>query len=306
MRPAVTTAGLRKEYPGGAGLHGVDLEVPEGAVYGLIGPNGAGKTTLLGLLAGLRRADAGEIHFAVPPEQVAVCPDVPEFEPWLTAREVVELARQLTAPSIGRDRVDTALAETGLTSAADRRVGGFSRGMTQRLALAATLVGDPSLVILDEPSSALDPVGRHEVLDLVARLGHERTVLFSSHILADVQRVCDTVGVLIDGRLRFQGPITRLLAQHVQPAWHVRLRGDPAPVLAVLEQQPWVRSVGVVPGGQVRVEVTSFEAGEEQLVPALAAAGTPVIAVEPAADDLEGAFLRLTGESAGESGGGSL
>jgi ABC-2 type transport system ATP-binding protein len=294
---AIATLGLRKEYPGGAGLHGVDLDVPDGAVYGLIGPNGAGKTTLLCLLAGLRHADAGEIRFAVDPERIAVCPDVPEFEPWLSAREVLALAATLTGNVVDAERIDAMLHDSGLADAADRRVGGFSRGMTQRLALAATLVADPAVVILDEPSSALDPGGRHEVLDLVARLGHQRTVLLSSHILADVQRVCDTVGVLIDGELRYQGPISRLLSEHVQPAWNVRVRGDAAAVAESLAGEGWVRQASPGPGGQLRVEVTSFQAGEEHLVAALARIGTPVIAVEPAAEDLEQAFLRLTGET---------
>jgi ABC-2 type transport system ATP-binding protein len=294
---AVETAGLRKEYAGGGGLHGVDLDVPQGSVYGLIGPNGAGKTTLISLLAGLRRPDAGEMRFAEPAERVAVCPDVPQFEPWLTAREVVGLAGSLVGAAVDAVRVEAALAESGLAAAVDRRVGGYSRGMTQRLALATTLIGDPAVVILDEPSSALDPAGRSEVLDLVAHLGRDRTVLFSSHILADVQRVCDTVGVLIDGRLRYQGPIGRLLAEHVQPAWHVRVRGDAAAVAAALARESWVRGAEVERGGELRVEVASFEAGEEHLVPALAAIGAPVIAVEPAADDLEDAFLRLTGEA---------
>lgn len=295
MTTAVATVGLRKEYPGDAGLHGVDLAVPKGSVYGLIGPNGAGKTTLLCLLAGLRQPDAGEIRIAAPAERVAVCTDVPEFEPWLTAREVVGLAAALGGTRVGSTRVDEILHETGLGAAAARRVGGFSRGMTQRLALATTLVGDPDVLILDEPSAALDPAGRHEVLDLVARLGRDRTVLLSSHILTDIQRVCDTVGVLLDGRLRYQGPLGRLLAEHVRPAWNVRVRGDATAVATALAAEDWVTRASAKRDGQVRVEVTTFDAGERHLVAALARVGVPVIAVEPAADDLEDAFLRLTG-----------
>ncbi|HEX2851299.1 MAG TPA: ABC transporter ATP-binding protein [Acidimicrobiales bacterium] len=299
MTSAITTTALRKEYPGGGGLHGVDLDVPTGSVYGLIGPNGAGKTTLLSILAGLRRADAGDVRLALPFERVAVCPDVAEFEPWLTAREVVELARALTAPDLPATRIDETLAATGLRDAADRRVGGFSRGMTQRLALAATLIGDPAIVILDEPSSALDPGGRFEVLDLVARMGRERTVLFSSHILGDVQRVCDTVGVLIDGRLRYQGPLSTLLAEHVQPAWTVRVRGDAGAVAGALGAHAWVRRAAPTDLDALRVEATTLADGERHLAGALAATGARVISIEPAADDLEEAFLRLTGELPG-------
>jgi ABC-2 type transport system ATP-binding protein len=296
MTTAIAACGVHKEYPGGGGLHGVDLEVPEGAVYGLIGPNGAGKTTLLCLLAGLRHADAGEIRFGVAPERVAVCPDVAELEPWLSAREVLDTAATLTDAAIDAAQTEHLLRLVGLIEAKDRRVGGFSRGMTQRLALAATLVSDPAVIILDEPSSALDPIGRHEVLDLVARLGRDRTVLFSSHILADVQRVCDTVGVLIDGRLRYQGPIGRLLAEHIQPAWIVRVRSDAAALADRLDREGWVQHATASSDGQLRVEVTSFAAGEEHLVAALARLRARVIALEPATDDLEDAFLRLTNE----------
>ncbi len=142
--------------------------------------------------------------------------DAPRFDPWLTGREVVELARHLT------DRqgdVDGVLEQAGLTEAASRRVGGYSRGMLQRLGVAAAIVGRPRLLLLDEPASALDPQGRREVLDLIARLRGSATVLFSSHILGDVQEVCDTVGVLDHGRLRFQGPLDELLVGAAGPRY---------------------------------------------------------------------------------------
>jgi ABC-2 type transport system ATP-binding protein len=197
----VRTDGLTRDYGGGAGLFDVDLRVPDGCVYGLVGPNGAGKTTLLSILTGLRRADRGTVHLGVPRGAVAVCPDVPEFEPWLTAFEVVDLARYYVAPDLDADAVRLTLDAAGLAQHAERRVGGFSRGMTQRLGLAAALVGNPRLLLLDEPTSALDPAGRAEILDLVAAMRGHRTVIFSSHILADVQRVADRVGILRAGRL---------------------------------------------------------------------------------------------------------
>src|SRR5690606_25986948 len=125
--------------------------------YGLIGPNGAGKTTMLSILAGLRRPTEGDFHLDVDKRDVGVVVDTPQFEPWLTGREVIDLARNLTAPDLPVDRVDAVLEEVGLAAAADRHVGGYSRGMLQRLGLAGGLVGDPQLLILDEPSSALDP-----------------------------------------------------------------------------------------------------------------------------------------------------
>ncbi|HLI57042.1 MAG TPA: ABC transporter ATP-binding protein, partial [Actinomycetota bacterium] len=201
----VRSAGLTKRYGTTAVLDQVDLEVPEGSVYGLVGPNGAGKTTLLSILAGLRTLSSGAVHIAVDLSEVAVCPDAPEFEPWLTAAEVLALSASLAHRSLQPEAIQALLVQAGLGEAAARRVGGFSRGMTQRLALAATLAGDPKLIILDEPCSALDPAGRVEVLDLITRLAARATVIFSSHILADVQRVCTSVGVLRQGRLLLPG-----------------------------------------------------------------------------------------------------
>jgi len=182
------------------------LRVPSGSVYGLVGPNGAGKTTLLGVLAGLRKPTSGTIEIGVPRAKVAVLPDTPQFDSWLTGREVIDLARSLTDPLVPSSRVDEVLEHAGLADAAGRTVGGYSRGMLQRLGVASTVVAYPTLLMLDEPSSALDPAGRREVLDLVARLRGEATVIFSSHILGDVQEVCDTVGILRRGSCCFRDP----------------------------------------------------------------------------------------------------
>ena len=164
----IETRGLVKRYGSKTALDQIDLDVPDGGVYGLVGPNGAGKTTLLGLLAGLRKPTEGTIEFGGRPiKDWGSTGYSQRFDPWLTAREVVELARSLTTSNGGSDRVDEVIEEAGLGHDADRQVGGSSRGMLQRLGIAATVVGDPEFLMLDEPSSALDPMGRREVLDLV-------------------------------------------------------------------------------------------------------------------------------------------
>lgn len=292
-RVLVATRGLTRDY-GGTGLFDVDLAVPEGSVYGLVGPNGAGKTTLLSILTGLRHADRGTVAMEVPRSAVAVCPDVPEFEPWLTAYEVVDLARHYVAPGLGADEVRRALAGTGLAEHADRRVGGFSRGMTQRLGLATALVGDPRLLILDEPTSALDPAGRAEILDLVAAMRGRRTVIFSSHILADVQRVADHVGVLRAGRLLYQGQTRALIDEHLDPRWEIRLRGAVEPLLQKLSSQPWVRRVERVDGERIRLDADTLAHGETGIPEVLAACRARLVSCEPLAADLETAFLALT------------
>ncbi len=282
--PVIRTRELTKLFRSGTGLRGVDLEVPARGVYGLVGPNGAGKTTLLSLLAGLRRPDSGDLHVGA---RVVLCPDTPAFEPWLTARETVELFGEPGAAT-----TDQALRLAGLTDAADRRVGGFSRGMTQRLGLAVVLASGADVLLLDEPTSALDPQGRSEVLDLIVALGRDRAVVFSSHILADVQRVAGTVGVLRDGRLLYQGPVRELLERHTRPSWRLHLRSGSDALAARLERLDWVVGVRVQEQG-LRVDTTSVHAAEALLPTEIAASGAELIAMNPIGADLEAVFLDI-------------
>jgi len=297
-QPIVTTSGLTRDY-GGTGLFGVDLLVPRGSIYGLVGPNGAGKTTLLSILSAIRHADHGTVSMAVGRNQIAVCPDVPEFDGWLTASEVVDLARSLVAPAADSQAVTAALRTAGLADSAGRRVGGFSRGMVQRLGLACALVGDPLLLILDEPTSALDPAGRAEMLGLVAAMRGSRTVIFSSHILADVQRIADQVGILREGRLLYQGATRDLINTYLKPSWMVRIAGGAAPVTAAMAAERWATKVEPVGPDTIRIDATSIEAGERGIPAVIAACGARQVSCEPAAADLESAFLALTGTSAG-------
>jgi ABC-2 type transport system ATP-binding protein len=288
----ISTRDLGKAYRDVVALAEVDLLVPRGATYGLIGPNGAGKTTLLSILAGLRRPTSGTVTLAVPRQRLGVLADTPQFEPWLTAYEVVDLARHLTAPGTAERRVRDVLAEVGLAGAADRRVGGFSRGMLQRLGLAGCLVGDPEVLLLDEPASALDPAGRREVLDLVGRLAHTTTVLLSTHILADVQQVCDVVGVIDRGRLRYQGPLGELLAR-TSTAYLLHVRPPAAGLVEALGRQPWVTEVAEHAPGRLRLVVSDAGRAERDTPRLLAEHGQALVSFQPATD-LETAFLELT------------
>jgi ABC-2 type transport system ATP-binding protein len=294
MAPVLETDALRKVYGATVALDGVDLVVDAGSVYGLVGPNGAGKSTLIGVVAGLRRPSSGSIHLRVERRRIAVMPDTPRFDPWLTAREVVDLARTMVAPEAPPSAVEEALGEAGLADVAGRRVGGFSRGMLQRLGIAATIVSAPDLLMFDEPASALDPLGRYEVLELVGRLARRSTILFSSHILADVQRVCDTVGVLREGRLLYQGPLEALLTDRVQPAYLVRVRPPLEPVAAAMRAAPWADGVTEAGHGQLRVGVRSVPDAERGIVEVLSSVGARVISIDPEAPDLESVFLELT------------
>ena len=214
-------------------------------VRGLIGVNGAGKTTLIHALIGMTPVTEGAVIAHASLDQVAYCPDTPSFEPWFSAREVLAQSARLgrtggRQPSL--ETVDGLLDRVGLGAVADRRVGGFSRGMRQRLGIAAALVREPRLLFLDEPTSALDPIGRDDVLRLVRELGEEMLVVFSSHILDDIDAVADELLVLGGGEVVFDGPRREFVAAHTQSGEvAVDLTGDPRRLRERLDQAgcPW-------------------------------------------------------------------
>ena len=201
---------LTKRYGKLTALAGLDLTLHDGTVHGLVGPNGAGKTTMLLIISGLRRKTSGEITFGVPTNKVMFMPDTPDFSPLLTAREIVDLARYPFRKEVSEESVTEVIELVGLGDSIDRRVGGFSRGMKQRLGLAATLIGEPQLLLLDEPCSALDPIGRREILDIILQLKGKSTVLFSTHILSDVEAVCDSVTVVDHGKSLYEGAVSSI------------------------------------------------------------------------------------------------
>jgi len=199
---------LTKRYGKLTALAGLDLTLHDGTVHGLVGPNGAGKTTMLLIISGLRRKTSGEVTFGVPTNKVMLMPDTPDFFPLLTAREIVDLARYPFRKEVSEESVTEVIELVGLGDSIDRRAGGFSRGMKQRLGLAATLIGEPQLLLLDEPCSALDPIGRREILDVIFRLRSKSTVLFSTHLLSDVEAVCDSVTVVDHGKALYEGTVS--------------------------------------------------------------------------------------------------
>ena len=234
----VTCGGLTKRFGGADGVlavDGLDLDVPAGSVFGLLGPNGAGKTTTLRLLAGLARPTGGTITIDDRPvtaddaarRGIGVLDQDPRYYGWMTGRELVELAGKLQglSPSEARSRATDTLRRVGLADAAQRRVGAYSGGMRQRLGIAQALVAAPRLLILDEPVSSLDPAGRRDLLALIAELRTSATVIFSTHVLADVERICDRVGIMDQGRLVIEGPLDDLLARYALPLY--RIEADP-------------------------------------------------------------------------------
>lgn len=305
---AIRTVGLRKTFGRVKALDGLDLTVEAGSVFGFLGPNGAGKTTTLRILTGLAHPTAGrawvagvEIGHGDIRHQIGYLPEVPAFYGWMTAREFL---RDLVGPIFGlnaveaRRRTEELLALTGLSDAAGRRIGGFSRGMRQRLGLAQALMNRPQVLLLDEPVSALDPAGRHEILELIEGLRGRVTVLMSTHILADVERVCDTVGIIHQGRLLAQERRELLLEQYAQPVVEVEFD---APLVDI---QAWAQGLrghslvgGVsVAGRMVRLAVNDVAAARTALPGLVAQSGLVVQRYQWARPSLEDVFLRLVGE----------
>jgi ABC-2 type transport system ATP-binding protein len=227
--PAVWCSGLRKRYHRRTAVDGVSFGVDRGEVVGLLGPNGAGKTSVIKMLLGLVRPDAGEVRLLGRPGPqprsragVGYLPELFRYQPWLTATEVLALHVRLAGIAVPAEDRRESLAAVGLADRAGDRVGGFSKGMQQRLGLAVALVARPELVILDEPTSALDPVGRADVRDLVLSLKERGVaVLLNSHLIGEVERVCDRVVILDKGRVAASGTLAELLGRR-----EVRLRLD--------------------------------------------------------------------------------
>ena len=221
-KTAIATTGLTKHYPGVTALDNLSLEVPAGSIYGFLGPNGAGKTTALKILAGLTRPTRGAASVAGIPveagpgyrQAVGYLAQEPRFYGWMTGRETLAYIGSLY-PAIARPdaaRIREVLELVGIAEVADRPTRTYSGGMRQRLGIAQALVARPAVLLLDEPVSALDPIGRREILELMGRIRGEVTVFYSTHILDDVERVSDHVAILDRGRLVRAQPTADLLA----------------------------------------------------------------------------------------------
>lgn len=250
---AIATAGLTKHYPGVAALTDLSIGVPDGSIYGFLGPNGAGKSTTLKLLAGLTKPTRGDAFVAGTPvgagaayrRKVGYLGQEPRFYDWMTGRETLRFVASLYPADRRADdaRIDAVLARVGLADAAERRTGTYSGGMRQRLGIAQALIGDPTVLLLDEPVSALDPIGRREVLDLMRELRGEVTVFYSTHILEDVERVSDHVAILDGGRLVQASPTRELLESFQRDQLRVVIGGADDATAVELTGLPGIASV---------------------------------------------------------------
>ena len=317
---AVACRGLTKRFGGASGVlavNGLDLDVPAGSVFGLLGPNGAGKTTTLRLITGLARPTGGTV--AIDGVQVAgeadralgtrraigVLDQDPRYYGWMSGHELVVLAGRLQglSSSDAASRATETLDVVGLSDAAKRRISGYSGGMRQRLGIAQALVSRPRLLVLDEPVSSLDPEGRRDLLVLIEQLGATATVIFSTHVLTDIERICDRVGIIDHGRLVTEGPLDELLARFAQPLYRLEPEPDQAAAIETLtsrlRETPWIDDVRVDPA-RIIVSITDEKAASAGLLPLIVAAGVRLAAFERVRPSLEDVFLRLVGRETGD------
>jgi len=308
---AIQTENLQKFYGQVHALDGLSLSVESGSIFGFLGPNGAGKSTTIRLLTGLARPSGGRAWVAGvevgSSRQVAArigyLPEEPAFYNWMTPVEFLDhVARIFGIKAAERQtRTRQLLEQVGLSEVRKRRIGGFSHGMRQRLGLAQAIVNHPEVLFLDEPTSGLDPAGRKEVLDLIRQLRRQSTVFMSTHILADVERVCDTVGILNHGRLVVEARQDELLSRYTIPAFE--LECDPGLEEAFkawcesLKPAEWVSSV-VINGSTARVVVKDVAQARQALLARVVEAGLALRRYEIVTPSLEDIFLRLVnGES---------
>ncbi len=307
----IETHGLSKTFKNVQALKSLDLNVARHSIFGFLGPNGAGKTTTIKLLLGLARPTGGSgsmFGYDIQRQSVKIRRRVgylaqdPRYYESMTARETLRftLGFFFKGPKNKlEERIEETIQLVGLADKADRPIRGFSGGERQRLGIAQAQVNYPDLLILDEPAASLDPMGRHDVLEVMERLRKYTTIFYSTHILDDVQRVSDTVCILNHGQLVAQAPIQELLAGNGKVMFRVQTRGDNQQIRSVLASQPWVSAIQLEhSNGKAdwQVSVNDPEAAEDQLLSlVMSVPGVKVTSFGQSKFDLEEVFMNLVG-----------
>ncbi len=290
---------LHKSFGSKTVLDGLSFSVDEGSIFGFIGRNGAGKTTTMKIILGLLKADSGEI--TVCGEKVSYgststnkligyLPDVPEFYGYMTAKEYLHLCGEITAMKSDeiKSRSEELLELVGLAQE-KHRIKGYSRGMRQRLGIAQALINKPKLLICDEPTSALDPVGRKEILDIIHSAKGETSVIFSTHILSDVERVCDRMAILEKGKSALFGTVAELKAKRTGSDLYVTLSSDvnAADAAQALGGELFDNVILIRNASQETVFRSLSTISEKKI---------PVLKIEHAEPDLEQLFMEVIGK----------
>jgi ABC-2 type transport system ATP-binding protein len=309
--PAISAQGLSKHYGNVRALDNLTLEVPENVVFGFLGPNGAGKTTTVKLLTGFSRPTSGQAWVAgekvgdgnlALQARIGLLPDVPAFYDWMSGREFLRFAGELHhlhRTEINK-RADELLELVELSKSGKRRIGGYSRGMKQRLGIAQSIINHPKVLFMDEPTSALDPIGRRDILELITRLKENTTIFMSTHILSDAERVCDIIGIVDNGRLITVSPVDALRKKYAPSVFEMEFMEDAQPFVETLKGIPWLAEpVVVVENGRqlLRVRAVEMERARKELPSLIGQSGLTLTRYELGMPTIEDIFVKiLSGE----------
>jgi ABC-2 type transport system ATP-binding protein len=304
---AIKIESLSKSYGKIIALDNLSLEVPEHVAFGFLGPNGAGKTTTVKLLTGFSHPTSGQAEVAgervesqnlALRSKIGLLPDVPAFYDWMTGLEFMRLVGELhhLPAAENKKRSEELLQLVELKKAGKRRIGGYSRGMRQRLGIAQALVNRPSVLFMDEPTSALDPIGRREVLDLILTLKQDATIFMSTHNLADVERVCDMVGIINKGRLVTVSTVTDLQKKYARSIFEMEFLEDPRPFVESLKDLSWLAEPQIVIQNgirQVRVRAVNLDYARKALPGFISQSGLTLTHYELSLPNLEEIFIEI-------------
>ena len=291
---------LYKKFGDKEVLRGLNLSVPQNSIFGFVGKNGAGKTTTMKIILGLLSSDSGEILvngervvFGQTPtnKYIGYLPDVPEFYPFMTAAEYLGFCGEITGMSgvETRSRTDELLSLVGLSDV-KQRISGYSRGMKQRLGIAAALLNKPKLLICDEPTSALDPIGRKEILDILVSAREETTVLFSTHVLSDIERICTDVAFLDNGGVEICGSLSEVKSKYQTDEYIIEaVRCEDIPLIC--DSFPHMKRIE-----KTKLSFKTSDHSEFEVLRFLSERRVGIISFERAEPTLESLFMEVSGK----------
>ncbi len=298
---------LKKSYGKIEALKSISFEVGRGSVFGFIGRNGAGKTTTMNILTGLMGFDKGEIFIMDRDfkqykneliKKIGYLPETPTFYDYMNAYEYLGFIGRIIGCDLEgiKKRTDELLKLVGLGKKGKRKIGGYSRGMKQRLALATAIFKEPKILFLDEPSSALDPEGRLEMLDLIDDLKDNKiTIFLSTHILSDAERVCDTICIIDEGEIILTEKLSRLYEKYIQPVFDIEFEGIPKSEANLLRKLKWVDDI-VENGKKLSLQVKDIEHAKKEILSELSKLDMNIISYQIRKRNLEDIFIGLVGK----------
>ena len=300
----IKVTGLKKSYGKTHALKSISLEVDRGSVFGFIGRNGAGKTTTMNILTGLMGYDEGKISIMDMDfkqykneliKKIGYLPETPTFYNYMNAYEYLGFIGKIAGFDQGsiKKRIEELLHVVGMGKKGKKKISGYSRGMKQRLALATAIFKEPEILFLDEPSSALDPEGRLEMLDLIDDLKDNKiTIFLSTHILNDAERVCDTICIIDEGEIILTEKLSRLYEKYIQPVFDIEFEGVPKIEARLLKKLDWVENI-IENGKKVSLQVKDIDHAKKEILSELSKFDMNIISYQIRKQNLEDIFIGM-------------